>query len=54
MNVNNMTADPDNWDEIAPPLGDYPLRPYNVLAADPYCAPPGARPTQPIREEVSS
>lgn len=41
MNVNNMIADPDNWDEIAPPLGDYPLRPYNVLAADPYCAPPG-------------
>lgn len=41
MNVNNMIADPDNWDEIASPLGDYPLRPYNVLAADPYCAPPG-------------
>lgn len=41
MNVNNMVADPDNWDKIAPPLGDYPLRPYNILAADPYCAPPG-------------
>ena len=41
MNVNNMIADPDNWDKIAPSLGDYPLRPYNVLAADPYYAQPG-------------
>ena len=41
MNVNNMIVDPDNWDEIGPLLGDYPLRPYNVLARDHYSPAPG-------------
>lgn len=41
MNVNNMIVDPDNWDEVGPLLGDYPLRPYNVLARDHCGAQPG-------------
>lgn len=41
MNVNNRIVDPDNWDEVGPLLGDYPLRPYKVLAADHYSPAPG-------------
>lgn len=41
MNVNNMIVDPDNWDDIAPLLGGYDLRPYNVLATGHGCARPG-------------
>lgn len=41
MNTNNMTVDPDNWDEISSLIGGYDLRPYRALAADPYYAPSG-------------
>ena len=41
MNTNDLIVDPSRWDEIWPLLGGYPLRPYKVLAADPYYAQPG-------------
>lgn len=41
MNTNDLIVDPFRWDEIGPLLGGYPLRPYKVLAADPYYAQPG-------------
>lgn len=41
MNTNDLIVDPSRWDEIGPLLGGYPLRPYKVLAADPYYAQPG-------------
>lgn len=42
MNPNpNMTLTAENWIEAVPYIGDYPVRPYKVLAADHYCAPPG-------------
>ena len=41
MNTNLMVVDPDNWGDVAPLLGDYPLRPYNTLAVNHYCAQPG-------------
>ena len=31
----------DNWTEAVSLLGGYPVRPYKVLAANPYCARPG-------------
>lgn len=41
MNTNDLIVDASRWDEIRPLLGGYPLRPYKVLAADPYYAQPG-------------
>lgn len=38
---NDRIVDPTQWDNVAPLLGGYDLRPYNVLAEDHYCARPG-------------
>lgn len=37
----NTILTADNWTEAVPHIGDYPIRPYKVLAADHYYAPPG-------------
>lgn len=37
----NVTLTAENWIEAVPFIGDYPVRPYKVLAADHYCAPAG-------------
>lgn len=41
MNTNDLIVDPSRWDEIAPLIGGYDLRPYKVLAADHYHAESG-------------
>lgn len=45
MNVNNMIADPDNWDEISPLIGGEPgsiVTPRGVIPAEVIFAPRGS------------
>lgn len=37
----NAIVDPSRWDEIAPMIGGFTLRPYAELQEEPYCALPG-------------
>lgn len=41
MNTNNIVVDPDNWDEVSPLLGGFPLRLYEELTKEPDYALPG-------------
>lgn len=41
MSNNNLIVDPSHWDEIAPFIGGYPVRPYEGLHRDCYNAAPG-------------
>ena len=41
MNDDELVVDPSRWDEIAPIIGGFTLRPYADLQEDPYYALPG-------------